>query len=162
MKTPRTFSPERLAKIRRMRKARRLWKQVPLFAFSLMAAEYPGYSHMAFLCDLRRRSPKKRRHAKAYLSRFGRYLRMQELAKRFKLEGNIEDGIKAQVLQKNMTKPYRLLTRTKDGSMEFLFSPLTPIVQIERLSQSLRNCRSNSEVESMVEAFRAKAPGIMK
>lgn len=50
-----TFSPERLYKIRRLRKARRLFKQIPLFAYHIMRTTDEQYKYEDFLDDLRLR-----------------------------------------------------------------------------------------------------------
>lgn len=65
--TRQTFSPERLQHIRRLRKARRLFKQQPLFAYNIMSGSYEDYSLSDFLEDLRYRKPRKKKKGKKFL-----------------------------------------------------------------------------------------------
>ncbi len=55
------FTAERLESIRRMRKARRLFRKEPLFAYMLLSLEYVDYSYAQFLDDLRYRTKAKRK-----------------------------------------------------------------------------------------------------
>ncbi|WP_289035014.1 hypothetical protein, partial [uncultured Flavobacterium sp.] len=65
------FTPQRLANIRRMRKARRLYKKQPLFAYDILCKEYPDYTYDKFWDDLRYRRKPKRRKGKSALVRYG-------------------------------------------------------------------------------------------
>ncbi|MNJ95329.1 hypothetical protein D3C87_130390 [compost metagenome] len=79
------FSPERLANIRRIRKARRLFKRSPLFAYCEMEKEFPGYTYTHFLDDLK---IKKKKNAKtkigSKLKRYGRFSEMTRLLELYK------------------------------------------------------------------------------
>lgn len=147
------FSPERLRNIRRLRKARRLFKQTPLFAFHLMELEYPGYTQDEFLEDLRRRTKRKPKPKKTPLNRYGRYYRIQVLKERYANTGDEEAIRMAMKLQAVITKPYRFLVRFKNQAKEFSLSPLIPISRVEELNQSFTTCKTMVEVEQLIDAF---------
>lgn len=147
------FSPERLRNIRRLRKARRLFKQTPLFAFHLMELEYPGYTQDEFLEDLRRRTKRKSKPKKTPQRRYGRYYRVQALKERYASTGDEEAIRMAMRLQSVMTKPYRFLVRLKNQAKEFNLSPLIPISRVEQLNQSFTACKTMVEVEQLIDAF---------
>ena len=147
------FSPERLTNIRRMRKARRLYKQTPLFAFAAMQEEYPLYTFSQFLDDLRRRTEKKKKRFKTPLARYGRYRRIQELMTSFLLTQNWELALRAKLLRQRITQPYRLLIRLKGESIEYSFSALIPIQYIERLTEDISKCKTEHEIEKVISDF---------
>lgn len=148
------FTPERLAAIRRMRRARRLYRQQPLFAYHILCGIYPGYSHEKFMEDLRYRRPPKHRRGRNSLTRYGRYARMEQLADRYQQTGNTEDALQAMRLRRNMTKPYRVMAKVGKVRLEYTFSPLVPIRHIEELVGRLAACRSEDEADSIVQDFR--------
>ena len=145
------FSPERLANIRRMRKARRLYKKQPVFAFAIMVAEYPEYTIEKFWDDLRYRRPPKKKKGKSSLVRYGRYRRMEQLNGQYLATGNLEYGLQAVRLRRNMTKPYRVLVRVSGQEIEYSFSPLIPIERIENLVRELSNCKDLAEADKLIE-----------
>ncbi len=147
------FSPDRLINIRRMRKARRLFKKAPLFAYSYMKEGYPDYSYLQFLDDLRVRRPGKKKNVKSPLARYGRYAAMREFLRLYEQSKEISYAIKAQELRKNMTKPYRLLIRYKNLSRELEFSLLIPYAQIKELSDNINRCRSRAAIDKLVANF---------
>jgi len=147
------FSPERLMKIRRLRKARRLYKLEPAFALINLQREYPDYTQEQFWDDLRRRSRPKKKKGKSPLTRFGRYRRMQSLLARY-LTTKDESLIRqAETLRLHMTKPYRVLVRIKGLTREFQISALTPIERVEMLTQQFRECTSDQEIETLYNEF---------
>lgn len=148
------FTPERLEAIRRLRKARRLFKQTPLFAFEQMVQQYPNYTYAAFIDDLRIRRKRKPKQHRSILQRYGRYAQMDRLIRQFEQTGDYSLIEQANRLRANMTKPYRLLVKIKAEAMEFTFSAMIPMVHIERLSKQVMACVEMGEVEKMVEAFR--------
>lgn len=148
------FTLERLIKIRRMRKARRLFKQLPLFAYELLQLEYTNYSDQEFWDDLRIRTKRKSRKRKSPLVRFGRYNRIEQLKCQFYETGNYDLIIKAHQLRKNITRPYRVLVRLKGKYCEYSFCPLIPITHIEQLTASFKDCTSEQEVEEIIDQFR--------
>lgn len=145
------FSEERLFRIRRLRKARRLFKQAPLFAFLWMQLEYPGYTYPEFLDDLRRRTPPKKKKGKSPLLRYGRYYRFQDMLFDYSQTKDPEYLRKAVRLRKHMTKPYRLLHKTKEGIVEYSFSPFLKIEIIEELTATLQTVKSREEASMLVE-----------
>lgn len=151
------FTPERLANIRRMRKARRLYRKQPLFAYLLMLGSYPDYSYDDFLDDLRYRKPPKRRKSKSGLMRYGRYFKMVEFAQRYLQTRNAEDGLKARQLRERMTKPYRVMVKIEGYRLEYGFSPLIPLAQIEELVRELNTCTAETHADELVERFRKTA-----
>ncbi len=154
--TRKPFSPERLAHIRRLRKARRLFKTQPLFAFLLMKADYPGYTHTEFLDDLRRRSKKKHKAKKSPLCRYGRYLRIDKLMTRYRETGEDVLILQAMRLRANITRPYRVLVRLAGQYTEYFFSPLISIERIEKLNENFCACKTWEEVERVREEFESK------
>lgn len=148
------FSPERLASIRRMRKARRLFKKQPLFAYEILCSEYMDYTYEKFWDDLRYRTRPKRRKSKSPLVRFGRYRRMEKLNELFRVTANIDYGLQAQRLRRHMTKPYRVLVRIDGQILEYSFSPLIKIEEIERFTVELPKCRTAAQADEFVEQFR--------
>jgi hypothetical protein len=148
------FTPERLAAIRRMRRARRLYKQQPLFAYHILCGIYPGYSYEEFMDDLRYRRPPRRRRGRNNLVRYGRYARMEQLADRYQQTGNAEDALQALRLRRNMTKPYRVMVKVGKIRLEYTFSPLVPIRHIEELVGRLAACGSENEADGIVRDFR--------
>lgn len=152
------FTPERLASIRRMRKARRLFKKQPLFAFEILCAEYNGYTYERFWDDLRYRTkPRGRKKGKSPLVRYGRYRRMEQLNERYRQTGNADYALQAQKLRRNMTKPYRVLARIAGGIFEYSFSPLIRIEEMEKLTAQLPKCATEQEAEELVEQVRKMA-----
>jgi hypothetical protein len=153
----RPYTPERLEKMRRMRKARRLFKKQPIFAFAMMVEAYPGYTHEEFLDDLRYRRPPKKRKGKSGIQKFGRYRRMEELLSRYRQDGNIECALQAQRLRERMSKPYRVRVAVGRHNIEYRVSPLVPIANIENLVSDLARCRTEQEADRMVQVFRETA-----
>lgn len=151
------FTPERLANIRRIRKARRLYKKQPLFAYDILCKEYPDYTYDKFLDDLRYRRKPKRRKGKSPLVRYGRYRRMEQLNELYRSTADIEYGLQAQRLRKYMTKPYRVLVRVSGKVLEYGFSPLIRIEEIEHLTTKLPTCKTEKEADELVEHFRKTA-----
>jgi hypothetical protein len=152
-----TFSPERLASLRRMRKARRLFKKQPLFAHCIMLEAYPDYTHIQFLDDLRYRRPPIKRKGKNGIQKYGRYCRMEELLHRYRQYGNIADALQAQKLRERMAKPYRVRVTINAVRIEYGFSPLVPIGNIENLVGSLARCATEQEADRLVQEFRKTA-----
>ena len=148
------FTPERLESTRRMRRARRLYRQQPLFAYEMLSSEYMGYSYGQFLDDLRYRTKPKPKEKKSTLIRYGRYRRMRELLERYRQTGELEFALQAQRLRKRMTAPYRVLLRINGESIEYGFEPTIAITEIERLTADLKNCKSEKDADEMVEGFR--------
>lgn len=148
-----TFTPERLSNIRRIRKARRLFKRIPLFAYTYMLHENPDYTYEQFLDDLRIRRPGKKKKKKSPLARYGRYYVMREYIQLYNQTKDISYAIKAQDLRNNMTKPYRLLIRFKKLSRELYYSPLIPYNQIKELSENINQCKNLNEVEKVIADF---------
>ncbi|MNI08923.1 hypothetical protein D3C81_1403610 [compost metagenome] len=151
MGTP--FSPTRLFNIRRIRKARRLFKQQPLFAYVLMCANYKEYSYLNFLDDLRYRKAPKKRKGKTALNRYGRYNRIQQLMERYRETGNLDHAIAAKRLRDLLTKPYRVWYRCEGVTVEVCFSPLVPLIQIENLVLRLKAVHSEHEAQALVSEF---------
>lgn len=150
------FSPERLYRIRRLRRARRLWKQQPIFAYPQMREEYPTYSYEEFCDDLRRRSKERRRRkGRSPLVRYGRYGAFLRLMADYQSNGSWESVRRAMALRKRMTMPYRLRVQIGGQGYEYTLSPYIPQSQIEELALNVRACKSFNEVERMVDAVRA-------
>ncbi|SOD17761.1 hypothetical protein [Pedobacter xixiisoli] len=149
------FTSERLQNIRRMRRARRLHKQQPLFAYEMMRTDYPGYPYELFLDDLRYRKPRKKRTRKSGLCRYGRFNRMQSLISQYGWTGDIELARQANKLRERMTKPYRVLAKVEDHYIEQNFSALIPIDSIEELVRKLADCQSMDQANKILLEFQA-------
>jgi hypothetical protein len=153
------FSPERLDNIRRMRRARRLYKQSPVFAYWLMVAQYPDYTHAQFCEDLRRRSKPKKRQGKSPLTRYGRFRLMEKLLQEYRLTGEAGALEKAMQLRRNMTKPYRMLVRLNGQAIEFTINPYIEVNHIEALRQAFQTCRTEKELDETFERFKQQTSG---
>lgn len=149
------FSEQRLANIRRLRKARRLYKQVPLFAYELMKSQYADYSWPAFMEDLRLRSKPKQKQSRSPLKRFGRYYKMQELLSLYAVTQNTDLALQAITLRNNMTRPYRLLVQVEKQAMVFTFPATVPYSAMQGLSQSCQRCKTMAEATQLIENFRS-------
>lgn len=148
------FTPERLMNIRRMRKARRLFKKQPLFAFETMCNEYPDYTYQLFSDDLRYRKKPKKRKGKSPLVRFGRYRRMEKLNDLYRTTKNIEYALQSQRLYRRMSQSYRVMVRINGYVNEYAFSPLIPIEKIEWLTAELGKCSTERQADELVDQFR--------
>lgn len=151
------FTPERLENIRRMRKARRLFKKQPLFAYATMLENYPNYTQHEFLDDLRLRKPRKKKKFKSPLLRYGRYYRMEEMKSKYMATGNIDFALQAQRLRRHLTKPYRVKVRIAHSTIEYGFSPLIQISDIELLVAKLAGCKDEKHADELVADFRKTA-----
>jgi len=157
----RQLSPESLFKLRRLRKARRLWKKEPVFAYQMMLDEFPDYSHEQFVADLKRRSKSVSKRRKKYpLTKYGRYSRMEALIFEYALTGNPIYMTKANQLRRNMTKPYDFQV-WKNGVLNYhSLSPLIPIEDIEQLQEEMKNCMNldaaNDAIDRCIEKARLK------
>lgn len=148
------FKPERLASIRRMRRARRLYKQQPVFAFEILSTEYADYTPEQFIDDLRYRSKPKPKKKKDALLRYGRYTKMMQCLELFRSTGITEYAIQAQRLRRNMTKPYRVLIKINGKHIEYGLDPLINIEDVERLVAKLRECKTETQADDMINQFR--------
>lgn len=148
------FSSERLFHIRRLRKARRLFRQAPLFAFDEMRQQYSGYTYREFMDDLRPRSRKRKRHTRNPLARYGRFDRMENLILQYRQTKETELALQALALRKHISQPYRVLARSKNFSLVFTLCPLIPIRAIEKLVTDLQNCKTELEACDMVQKCR--------
>lgn len=149
------FSPQRLAAIRRMRQARRLFKVQPLFAFHQMLVDYPAYTVEDFWEDLRYRSRPKRRKGRCPLVAYGRYSRMMQYRELYRSTGIAEYGLHVLRLRKNMTKPYRVLVKIKGEAGLYTLAATIPIERIERLTSDLQTCVGLQEAERLIEDCRS-------
>ncbi len=148
------YSAQRLANIRRMRKARRLYRLEPVFAYERLSREYAGYSQEDFLDDLRIRSKRKgRKKSKSPLMRYGRFRRMQKLIDLFMQTDDIAYALQAQRLRDNMTAPYRLQLIISGAHLAYSFSALIRIEDIESLVKRLSACKSQAQAERIVREF---------
>jgi len=153
MMSTKKYSPERLMLIRRLRKARRYYKQLPLFAYSLMVDEHAGYTYAEFLEDLRPRKPSKKKQGKSRLNRYGRYERMQKLLMLYDRTQELSQAIQAKKLRERLTQPYRVQVRVGTTFLEYSLSPLIPIERIEKLVEQLANVQSEKQADTIVEEF---------
>lgn len=156
----RKLSFDQLCRLRRLRKARRLWKKQPLFAYMYMSIEYPGYSYQEFLDDLRRRSKPIKRQVKNDMFRYGRYARIRSLINRYERSGNPDDALAAMRLAKVLRKAYRVLIRIGKEYIEYRFESFILIDDIESLCSSLRKCATEKQADEIVTAFRKAHRGI--
>lgn len=151
------FTPERLEKIRRMRKARRLFKKMPLFAYTYMVESDPHYTYEQFLADLRLRKKTKKKDKIDRSSRYGRYGKMKEFYSLYDQTGDLKYAIQAQRLKDNMAKYYRVQIIVNRRITEYSFSPFIPYSQIESLSKLLSTCKTQEEADKMVTEFNRTA-----
>ncbi|MBO9681962.1 MAG: hypothetical protein J7502_04735 [Flavisolibacter sp.] len=149
----RKLSPEKLSGLRRLRLARRLWKKEPLFAFDIIKQKYPDCTYEQFLNDLVRRTKPKPKKSKSGLQRFGRYNRMVECASKFKNYKDVDAGLEALKLRKYMTSHYRVLVWIGGKYKDYFFSPLISFRTIRDFHSKISLCKSEQEVEDLVEAF---------
>ncbi len=148
------LSPERLASIRRMRKTRRLFKSQPLFAYDIMCRVYSNYTYNDFLDDLRYRHKPKPRKGRSALKRYGRYQRMIRLIQLYSSTGNADYALQAQRLRRYMTKQYRVVVKINGEILEYNFSPLIGIEQIEQLTDKLPRCSTREKADELAEKFK--------
>lgn len=148
------FTPERLANIRRIRKARRLYRKQPLFAFEILLTEYPNYTQDKFWDDLRCRSIRKNRKGKSPLIRYGRYRRMQQLIELYKNTQIIDYALKAQRLRRLMTVPYRVMVKIGGKAIEYNFCPLMQIEEIENIMTQLLKCLTVQDADKLIKQFK--------
>lgn len=148
------FTVERLENIRRMRKARRLFKQQPLFAYLIMLENYTAYTYEQFADDLRLRSKRKKRKGRSNLQRYGRYRRMMELIGLYNKTGNTDFAIQSFKLRARLTKPYRVQLKLKGVRLEYSFAATTPIHRIEELVNKLNECTQEEHTNKIVALFR--------
>lgn len=148
------FSKERLLKIQRLRKARRLWAKEPLFAFFIMQELYKDYTYAEFMDDLRLRKPRKKKQGKSQRIKYGRYNRMNQLYTEYELTGNLNYAIEAEKLFRRLRKPYLLRVRINGIRIEYTFNACIPLKAIENLNQEIQNCASEAEVDAKVKVFR--------
>lgn len=148
------FSAKRLDHIRRLRKARRYFRQIPLFAFHDMQQEYPNYTYEEFLDDLRYRKPRKKRKAQNQLKKFGRYERMQKLLTLYRLTQEVAHAIEAKKLRDRLSKPYRVRVRMDNQYIEYNLSPLARIEDVEKLTGQLATVRTEQEADHLITEFR--------
>lgn len=151
MRTP--FSPERLANIRRLRKARRLFKKEPLFAFNHLTHEFPDYTFEQFLDDLRIRKKSKKKTIPKRLERYGRYNKVKELLDRYQQTNDIRFAIQAKQIMDQLRKPYRLQIVLNKKISEYCFHPYTPYSAVEQLSNQLKSCTTQEQIKKLVADF---------
>ncbi|OJV51682.1 MAG: hypothetical protein BGO31_00320 [Bacteroidetes bacterium 43-16] len=150
------FTPERLANIRRLRKARRLYKQQPVFAFAILCAEFKDYTYEQFQDDLRIRNKSKRtKNKKSSLVRFGRYFKMIQFLELYRNTGIVDYARQAQKLRSVITKPYRVLVKIEGQYFEYGLDPTIAVKEVERLVYELKKCKTEIEADKMIEHFRS-------
>jgi len=148
------FSPERLYSIRRMRMARRLWKQSPLMAFNLLKEKYPDYTQDLFLQDLHiRKASRKEKRTKNPLTKYGRHEKIQQLLSLYNQTKDPKYYLLAQKLRSIITRPYRLEIKREGKSWEFSFPPEIPYKQIEQLSKQCQQCDTLDEAAALCNKF---------
>lgn len=149
-----SFSPERLDKIRKLRMARRLWKNTPLLAYKTMQDKYPEYTYEQFLNDLRiRKIKKKKRFVKNPLTRYGRYQKMVQLITQYNETKDPAFYLMAQKLRSIITRPYRLEIKKEAKAWEFTFPPEIPYKRIEQLSKDCNKCKTLQEAVDLCKNF---------
>lgn len=150
------LTPEKLFALRRLRKARRLFKQQPVFAFAILCKEYKGYTHEQFMEDLRLRTkPKPKKKKTTPLSRYGRFDQMNQFLELYQNTGLIDYARQAQRLRSAMTKPYRVLVKIQSIYIEYRLCPLIPYKEVVKLIESLKTCKTEDDVEKMIDKFKA-------
>ena len=144
------FSEETLRRIRRMRKARRLFRYLPLFAFSMMLVEYHDYDYDTFIRDVTPRRRKKRKKVpKTPLARYGRFWEMRHLVRQYKESKEPVIGLKADLLRKNMTRPYRVLLQIGRECREHAYPATYSYSTIRDFAMKARQCRSWIEIDAL-------------
>ena len=142
------WSAATLNRVRRLRKARRLYKAMPLFAYDILQKEYPGYSYEAFLQDIQPRKKKLRpKTHKSRRVRFGRYFEMQRMARRYNETQNPVYGLKANQLRKYLSKPYRVLISINNQVQEYSYPATISITLIQQLVTMAGSCQDFTEYE---------------
>lgn len=148
------FTPERLNHIRRLRKARRLWKQAPLLALQEMQIAYPDYTEAQFRDDLRiRRKPQSKKRVKSPLVRYGRHAQIPKLMAQYDATKDTEYVRQAMQLRKMITQPYRVLVKLDGRKVEFCYSPLTAYKTIVAWVEKIKTCQTWSAFEELHEGF---------
>lgn len=150
------LTPDKLFALRRLRKARRVFKQQPVFAFAILCEEYKDYTHEQFLNDLRLRTkPKPKKINKSPLMRYGRYYKMNQLLELYRTTGLIDYARQAQRLRSVITKPYRVLVKIEGQYVEYALDPMIAFKEVERLVNDLRDCKTEIEADKMIDHFRS-------
>ncbi|GEM63860.1 hypothetical protein SF1_18420 [Sphingobacterium faecium NBRC 15299] len=148
--------PEKLFALRRLRKARRLFKQQPVFAFAILCEEYKDYTHEQFLDDLRIRTKTKgKKKKKSPLTRYGRFFKMNQLLELYSKTGLVDFALQAFRLRSVITKPYRVLVKIEGCHIEYGLNPFIPYKEVEKLNLQLRDCKTEKEVDYVIEQFRS-------
>lgn len=147
------FSHERLTKIRRLRKARRLFNKEPLFAYNQLIKEFPDYSYDQFLDDLRIRKKSKKKVIPKRLERYGRYSKVKELLIRYQQTDDTRFAIQAKQIMDQLRKPYRLQIVLNKQISEYCFHPYTPYSVVEQLSKQVKSCKTQEQIEKLVAEF---------
>ncbi|MGE7775180.1 hypothetical protein ACQKLP_10680 [Chitinophaga sp. NPDC101104] len=148
------LSPESLFKLRRLRKARFLWKKGPLMALATMQAQYPGYTQQMLIADLKPRSRKKViPKTRSPLYKYGRYARMQQLIQLYHQTGDIQNLLEAQKLRKRLTAPYRVEVRTGNHVKEFYLPATTSYTTVVSLVAKINGSSSFETGCQIVEQF---------
>jgi hypothetical protein len=151
------FKPETLQKIRRMRKARRLWRIQPMFAFYEMTKTYPDYTYEQFVEDLRRRTPKKKKKFKSSLHRYGRYQQITALLLRYRQTNDPLYALQAIRLRRIINRPYRMRARIEGITKEYTYSALIPFNAMEEFAQKIKQCQSWAAFEILDQSFRERS-----
>lgn len=153
---PMAWSIEAVMKNRRKRKARRVWKQQPLFAFSLLAAEFPDYTPEAFIKDVRITNDKKSKFKKTSLARYGRYPVLMNLLAKWKRDRDVSIGLEILKLRRNMTKPYRLVVTFEKKQWCFEYPATYAVTTMEKLvtaADSAKNLEEFKEKEKNITRY---------
>lgn len=149
------LSPESLYKLRCLRKARRLWKSVPMLAYAIMCDDYPGYTYEHFLSDLRPKGKRKTKSkcGKNPLQRYGRYTRMQQLVQDYYCTKALEPLIQASKLKARMALPYQMEIAISGECRRYQFSPRISLADMEQLNEAIEKCATASEADRLYEDF---------
>lgn len=149
----RILSEEAKLSIRRKRKAKRLFRDVPLFAFNLLNDEIGNYSYDQFSIDITYRKPRKKRKSRSPLVRYGRFKEIQKHLGNWYATKDPSYLLIAQQLRNRITQPYRMQIRVGQEFYEFTFDPTYSIDLIREINQ----IKFNS-----LEEFNAKKDSILK
>lgn len=149
------WSIEAIMRNRRKRKARRTWKQQPLFAYNLLLNEFPGYSPENFERDLSISKGKIKKSGKSPLARYGRYPVMMKLLAKWETSKEVSTGLEIVKFRRNMTKPYRLIAFFGKERWCFEYPATYTIATMAKLVSAAGSSKSLDE-------FKEKEQGITR
>jgi hypothetical protein len=122
--------------IRRKRKAKRLTKKEPLFAFQTMQQDLPDYNYTQYEQDLKTRKKKKKKPSKSnkYYIKYGRYTPYCDAISNYYATRDVTFLIQAQALKSKISQPYTIYFKLGKACVKQTFPPEYPYKLIQELA----------------------------